>query len=209
MRSALLLLLPLVAALGCAAAPTVVAEDPEGGFAIYRSGRLGREELKKLCAEGVEEIVVLDGSAEAFECALRDSVCPGLSVRYNRAQSPDEPVSGDFLTAFDAWVEESRLAGRRISFRCRRGWHRAGRLGAWYRLRFDGASIAEALSEMHRVGRMMALHPSLDAQVEAYGRLLAGEPCVEDRGSCPGAGPDPELVAGAFADDVCAAPGSG
>lgn len=193
----------LVLFVACADAPRPVANDPETGFALYRSGRLGPADLKVLCDLGVEEILVLDGEGRERECVLRDAACPGLRVRYDHAQEEDVPVAADFLEAFDAWIEEARSKGRKVAFRCRHGWHRTGRLAAYYRLRFEGASVVEAQREMHTIGRMMWRHPTLDSQVADYGELLAGRPCTGKRENCPDGAPDPGLDKGRFAEDVC------
>ncbi len=196
-------LVSLLAALllaGCAAAPTRVADDPATGFALYRSGQLSAGRLAELCRLGVEEIVVLDGTAAGRECRFRSRACPGLRVRYNTAQDAHVPVSADFLAAFDAWVEEARGEGRKIAFRCRHGWHRAGRLAAWYRMRFQQRPAAEAIAEMERLGRFMWRHRQLGPQVEAMADHLAGRPCSTAAEHCVaahGAG------AATFPEDVC------
>lgn len=196
--------LPILAA--CADAPRAITEDPSTGFALYRSGRLSTGDLAELCKRGVEEILVLDGEASDRECLSRTTVCPDLRVRYDHAQEEDRPVSADFLEAFEAWIEEAREAGRKVAFRCRHGWHRTGRLAAYYRIRFEGASAAEATHEMHEIGSMMWRHPTLDPQVEAYGDLVAGLQCSTDPMHCPISEPAPGLLAGRFPNDACRPP---
>lgn len=177
------LALPLAAAAAalaltaCAASPTLVAGDTADGFALYRSGQLSAGGLAELCHLGVEEMVVLDGGAAERECAMRRRVCPELRVRYDTAQDARRPVTAEFLASFDAWIEEARTAGRKIAFRCRHGWHRAGRLTAWYRMRFEGMTAAAAVAEMERAGRFMGRHRELAPQVRAMADLLAGRPC--------------------------------
>lgn len=171
--------------IGCYESPTVIAESSSSGFALYRSGRLSHRELKRLCSDGVEEIVVLDGSAGELECRMRETACPGLRVRYNRAQNEDTPVSAEFLDAFDDWIEEAQREGRKISFRCTHGWHRTGRLAAYYRLRFEEAPPAETIEEMKWIGGMMFKHPTLGPQVAAYAELVAGRECAEGPEACP------------------------
>ena len=195
--------LALLALTACADAPRPIFEDPDAGFALYRSGRLSPADLGGLCELGVEEILVLDGDGENRECVYRDELCPTLTVRYNHEQEADRPVSTEFLAAFDAWIEEAQTQGKKIAFRCRHGWHRTGRLAAYYRLRFEGASIDEVREEMHRIGRLMWLHPTLDDQVEAYADLLASEPCSVDPESCPTSDPDPGLLSQRFQGDLC------
>lgn len=190
---------------GCADAPRKIAEDPSTGFALYRSGRLSSADLGVLCGLGVEEILVLDGEGSDRECLFRRTVCPQMRVRYDHAQEEDNPVSTDFLGAFDVWIEEARADGRTVAFRCRHGWHRTGRLAAYYRMRFEGASAAEAAREMQRIGRMMWRHPTLDPQVEAYADIVAGRPCSTDPTHCPSTEPDAGLVDGRFPEDACSA----
>lgn len=190
---------------GCADAPRMVAEDPTTGFALYRSGRLSSADLSVLCSLGVEEILVLDGKAGARECVFQKTVCPDLKVRYDHAQEEDRPVSLDFLQAFDVWIEEAQAQGKKVAFRCRHGWHRTGRLAAFYRMRFEGVSAAEATREMQRIGRMMWRHPTLDPQVEAYSEIIAGQPCTADPANCPLSEPDAGLVDSGFPDDACRA----
>jgi hypothetical protein len=170
--------------LGCAAAPRRVDSSAETGFALYRSGQLSSSELKQLCSLGVEELLVLDGGASDRECQMRQ-LCPDLRVRYSFAQDPDHPVSLEFLAAFDQWIEEGRADGRKLAFRCRRGWHRAGRLTAYYEMRYMGASVEEAIDEMQAQGRWMWRHPQLDPQVAALGELVAGESCSGGVDVCP------------------------
>lgn len=194
---------------GCAASPEPIDEDRATGFAIYRSGQLDARELSKLCDLGVREIVVMDGGARRHECRLRAEVCPDLKVRYNHPQDPRTPVSREFLAAFDDWVEDSRAAGRRISIRCRHGWHRAGRLSAYYRMRFNGWTAAAATEEMQQMGQYMDSHPQLQSQVVAMADQLAEQPCSQSPEHClrdlaaateglVGSGDD-----AIFAEDVC------
>ncbi len=189
----------------CADPPRAVSEDSPSGFALYRSGRLSPADLGVLCDLGVEEILVLDGEGGERECRLKKTACPGLRVRYDHAQEEDRPVSTDFLQAFDTWIEEARAAGKKVAFRCRHGWHRTGRLAAYYRIRFEGASAAEATREMQQIGHMMWRHPTLDPQVQTYEDLVAGRPCSTDAAHCPVSKPDPGLHESRFPDDACGA----
>lgn len=188
---------------GCADAPRKVAEDPSTGFALYRSGRLSSADLGVLCGLGIEEILVLDGEGSGRECLFRKTICPEMQVRYDHAQEEDTPVSSDFLEAFDIWVEEAQAEGKKVAFRCRHGWHRTGRLAAYYRMRFEGASAVEATEEMQKIGRMMWRHPTLDPQVEAYADIVVGRACSADPASCPSNEPDGGLVDGRFPEDAC------
>jgi protein-tyrosine phosphatase len=195
--------LALVLLAACADAPRPILEDPTSGFALYRSGRLSPTDLGFLCEIGVEEILVLDGDGENRECAFQDKLCPGLTVRYNHAQNPDSPVTIDFLDAFDAWIADARTQGKKVAFRCRHGWHRTGRLVAYYRIRFEGVAATEAIKEMQDIGHMMWRHPTLNSQVEAYEDIVAGRPCASGPESCPLEQPDGGLLHGLFPHDSC------
>ncbi len=191
---------------GCAAVPSLIDADPASGFALYRSGHFNERSLAALCAAGVEELVVLDGTAAERECRWRARVCPDLRVRYDQRQSARRPLSVEFLAAFDTWVEEARSQGRKVAFRCRHGWHRAGRLAAYYRLRFQGREAGAAVEEMERRGRFMWRHRQLGRQVLALDDRLRGRPCGTDPADCPRSEPAPPGVAvGRFAADVCPA----
>ena len=188
---------------GCADAPRLVAEDPTTGFALYRSGRLSPADLGVLCSLGVSEILVLDGEAAERECVFQRELCPDLTVRYDFAQEEDRPVSVDFLEAFDAWIDDARATGRKVAFRCRHGWHRTGRLAAYYRIRFEGATASEVTEEMHDIGRMMWRHPSLGPQIQAYEDLIAGRPCSTDPEHCLVDEPDGGLLHAQFPENAC------
>ncbi len=185
----------------CSAAPSRVAHDPAGGFALYRSGQMRAGQLAELCRLGVEELIVLDGGAGGRECAMRRQVCPHLRVRYDTSQDARRPVTAEFLSSFDAWIEEARAAGRKVALRCRHGWHRAGRLTAWYRMRFDRATADEAVAEMQRVGRFMSRHAQLVPQVHAMADLLDGRRCSTGTKHCVIGGGWPD--GGGFPADVC------
>lgn len=190
---------------GCASDPTLVAEDP-GGFALYRSGRLSGDQIARLCAAGVEEIAVLDGTGRERECRLRRERCPGLRLVYDEEQQADTPLTDAFLGQLDAWIAAARAEGRKVAFRCRHGWHRAGRLTAWYRMRWEGWSTEEAAAEMLERGRFMSRHPTLVPQVQALADHLAGRPCSTDPEQCVAEG---SATAGdGFAADLCP-PGPG
>jgi hypothetical protein len=196
----------------CHAAPEPFDTVAETGFAVFRSGLLSAEEFESLCDEGVSEMVVLDGTGVKRECEMRQSLCPHLRIRYNRGQDASVPLTEEFLEAFDRWVEEAQSSGTKVAFRCHHGWHRAGRLAAYYRMRFDGWSTEEAIAEMNQVGGMMWQHPYLEPQVEAMSDLIAGRPCGQDLEYCvqpPAAAQDEGLPStGLFEADVCSPPTS-
>jgi hypothetical protein len=194
----------------CNAAPQPFDSVAETGFAVYRSGLLSAEEFESLCKEGVGQMVILDGTGFRRECEMRQRLCPQLRIRYDRGQDAGVPLTEEFLTAFDRWVEEAQSSGTKVAFRCHHGWHRAGRLTAYYRMKFDGWSAEEAIAEMNQVGGMMWQHPYLEPQVEAMSDLITGRPCGQDLEYCvqpSPAGQDEGLSSvGLFEADVCPPP---
>lgn len=192
----------------CAASPTLIDGDERSGYAIYRTGRLGARQLEQLCRLGVEELIVMDGTARQRECRMRTETCAQLRIRYDQHQDPRVPSSRAFLTAFDRWVEESRREGRKIAFRCRQGWHRAGRLAAYYRMGHQEWEKTEAIDEMQQVGKLMWRYPELQPQVEAMVELLETGACTKGAVFCPQVAADTEdrnvyQGNGRFASDVC------
>lgn len=191
----------------CNAGPRAFDAVVETGFAVYRSGKLNTDELASLCRQGVSEIVILDGTGEKRECEMRQRVCPQLRIRYSYPQDAAVPLTEEFLGAFDRWVEEAQDSGTKVAFRCHHGWHRTGRLAAYYRMKYDGWSDEEAIAEMNQLGVMMWQHSYLEPQVEALSDLISGRPCGQDLEFCVQplpAGQDEGLSSeGLFAADVC------
>lgn len=128
--------------------------------------------------------MVLSGDASRRECAWRAHVCPGLKVRYDWRQDAAVPLSEPFLDAFDRWIAEARGQGRKVAVRCRHGWHRSGRLIAYYRLRHGSLSPAEAVEEMRAEGHFLWRFPGLDDQVQALAEWAAGRPCIDAPETC-------------------------
>lgn len=185
---------------GCDRRADLVDSDTNG-FALYRSGWLDRPAVAAICRWGVEEMVVLDGTALERECRYRRVACPQLRIRANPLQDEHRPLDEAFLLSFDRWVEDARLEGRKIALRCRRGWHRTGRLVAYYRMRFAGWSADEAIAEMRENGRLMWRHRDLIPQVRALESYIRGEPCGEDPRYCVEASSDGAVRE--LAEDLC------
>jgi len=186
----------------CAASPTLIERD-DAGFALYRSGRHGEQGVERMCRLGVMEILVLDGSGEGVECRYREESCPDLQVRYDNEQRPDVPLSAGFLREFDRWIEDARAEGKTVALRCRHGWHRAGRLSAYYEMKFMGADVEKALKKMHDVGRLMWRHRYLDPQVRALNDYIHSRPCSTEPQHCVRQETDANDVAEPFPSDVC------
>lgn len=202
-KSFLLSLLITLAFVSCAANPRLIDEDPATGFALYRSGGLSRAELARVCEKGVREIVVMNGTAASRECVWREEVCPGLAVRYDRKQDVGIPLSAAFLESFDAWVVRAQSAGTPILVRCTHGWHRTGRLSAYYRMRFQDLPVQDALTLIHAYGHFMWWHPYLEPQVRALADYVAGRPCGTESKHCVRTDVPESGTRERFVEDAC------
>ena len=155
----------------------LIDEDPESGFALYRSGVPDEADVRRLCELGIEEMVVLSGNGAEHEARHRRA-CPELRVVYDHRQDVDCALTATFLADFDRWVDEAREEGRKIAFRCNCGCHRTGRLAAYYQMKHRGASIDEALALMNERGKRMWWYRSrLGPQVAALRSYIDGQGC--------------------------------
>ena len=174
----------MICALALALAPEALAgnlwlvdEDPESGFAVYRSGVPDEDDLRRFCELGIAEIAVLSGDGDEHEGRYRRA-CPTLRVVYDHPQDVDCPLTAEFLAAFDRWVGEARAAGRKIAFRCRWGSHRTGRLAAYYQMKHRRRPLDETLALMRERGSFMWWYwGRLEPQVVALGNYIDGRPC--------------------------------
>lgn len=149
-------------------------------------------------------MVVMDGTADTRECVWRDQVCPELRIRYDREQDVEVPLSAEFLESFETWVASATSSGTPILFRCTHGWHRAGRLSAYYRMRFQDLLVDDALALLHAYGRLIWWHPYLEPQVLALEDYLKDRPCGTEPRHCvrtDAAEPDDRFV-----EDACPPP---
>ena len=138
--------------------------------------------------------MVLDGTGAERECRFRKTRCPQLRVRYDVEQDVSVPLSESFLEAFDAWIEEARAGGRKIAFRCRHGWHRAGRLAAYYQMKHQGLTPEEAREVMYREGRFMWKFRFLEDQVAALHDHIGGRACTVGDEHCVRRAPGATLL---------------
>ena len=146
-------------------------------------------------------MVVLDGTGAVRECRMRTRRCPDLRVRLNVSQRAEEPLTEAFLVAFDRWVDDARSAGTPVLVRCQSGWHRTGRLAAYYEMKYRGSSLEEAQTRMNEVGRFMWRHRELGPQVEALWDYIQGRPCSVAQEFCVEVSAD--VADEDFAMDVC------
>ena len=158
-------------------------EHGSNGFEIFRSGLPTRAEFNGICAAGIRRFVVLSGDAAKVELKYA-SGCPGTQVLYNVRQDATIPLTPEFLKQFDGWVAQARADGAKILFRCDCGCHRTGRLAAYYRMKYDGYTVVQAVAEMNDLGKFMGLYPTLPAQVQALDDYVHGRPCSVSRSLC-------------------------
>ncbi len=161
----------------------VIDEDPETGFAIYRTSKPDSEGMRELCNKGITEIMVMSGNASEYE-DFYSSDCPNLKVTYNKQMKAKVPMSASFLKEFDAWVEDAQKNGKKIAFRCNCGCHRTGRLAAYYQMKYQRLSAIDAKIIMKKHGKFMFLFPYLKPQVDALKDYIMGRECSTKQKYC-------------------------
>ncbi len=162
-------------------------QDAAQAYRLYRSGAPSKETFAKWCSEyGIARVIVMSGDAESHEFAYQSQgVCPNLKVVYNVKQEVGEPVSDAFLQWFDDQVASAKRDQAGLLFRCQSGSHRAGRLAAYYQMKYEGLSRQDAIAVMDHLGFMMPLFdPQLRPQVRALDEFLHGQPCDQCKKAC-------------------------
>lgn len=163
---------------------THLIDADNGGFAIYRTSKPNKaKHMRNLCAAGITEIMVLDGTGSIDE-AMAAKYCPGLKVIYNVEQSTKAPLDNEFLKLFDAWVQDAKATGKKIAFRCNCGCHRTGRLAAYYQMKYQGMTSEQAIDVMYDHGKFMFLFSYLRAQVRSLEDFIQGRECSQKQKRC-------------------------
>lgn len=163
----------------------LIDKNEDTGFALYRTSRPSQSDMKMFCELGIQEMLVLSGTADNREWRFQ-SACPELEVVANIPQTTSTPVDVSFLEFFDQWVQEAQAEGKIIAFRCECGCHRTGRLAAYYQMKYQGKSLAEARKIMTQQGKFMWLFPNIYQQVNAIHDHLNGQPCSTRERFCVG-----------------------
>lgn len=156
-------------------------------FRLYRSGAPPRETYAEWCGKlGIKRAIIMSGDAKEYELAYKkEGICPGVEIIYNVQQDHNQPVSDSFLRWFDKQVEKAKQDKVGLLFRCYTGSHRAGRLAAYYQMKYQGLSVEEAIAVMTHKGMMMPLfNIVLIPQVRAMEDHIKGRPCEEVEWMC-------------------------
>lgn len=184
------------------------------GFALYREGNGGYEQYRKMvCDIGVSEIYVLSGNGAVEteynrQLAREESSkpCPngdkkaGLAVKFGLESSESQlvknPLTTDFLKKYDDWVENAKVKGKKIAFRCNCGCHRTGRLAGYSEMKFFGRTPEQALKQMKNVfdseqegvkGKFFARkwkRGTLKQQIVALNDYIHHQPCTTSPEYC-------------------------
>ena len=148
-------------------------ESLPNGFAIYRSGDPSPKDMREFKRLGIEEMAVLTGDAKKKELKFHH-VYPGLRIVYNEKQDHRIPLDEEFLDWFDSWIETARADGKIIAFRCHCGCHRAGRLAAYYQMRWQNLTFDDASVLMREYGKNMGAYGHLWDQVRQLEERIPG-----------------------------------
>lgn len=155
-------------------------EKLPNGFAIYRSGSPSEEDVGEYRDLGIQEMAVLAGNADKHELKYRDQH-PDLRIVYDEKQRASVPLDDEFLDWFDEWVEEARREGKKIAFRCNCGCHRAGRLSAYYQMKWQNLSYEDATLIMDAYGKHMWRFRYLWDQVEMLAKRIEAQRAKKER----------------------------
>lgn len=161
----------------------LIEADSNNGFALYRTSKPNARDMREFCRLGITEMMVLSGSANNHEVKYAKD-CPTLKVVYNVKQATNTPVDRAFLESFDAWVEDAQKTGKKIAFRCECGCHRTGRLAAYYQMKFQHLSLADAHQLLIEHGKWMFFYPQIIKQVVALNDYVQGRACSTEAKYC-------------------------
>jgi len=160
---------------------------PQRAFRVYRSGVPSKETFARWCeVYGIERVIDMAGTAHKNELAFQEEgVCPDIEVVYSVKQDPNRPVSDGFLERFDEEIERARQDAAGILFRCTTGSHRAGRIAAYYQMKYQGLTADEAIAVMDYNGVTMWMYDwTLRPQVRAMYDYMNGKPCSQPEMFC-------------------------
>jgi len=161
----------------------LIDRDAATGYEIYRMSKPDREDMRKICALGITEMMVLSGTASKHEYKYA-AECPTLRVIYNQQQSTGTALDRQFLTDFDAWVETSRAQGKKIAFRCECGCHRTGRLAAYYQMKYQHLSLEDSLHILQKHGEWMIFYSHIFKQTRALADYISRRACSQKAKYC-------------------------
>lgn len=163
------------------------APDGRPAFRVYRSGAPSRETFAKWCGEyQIKRVIVMAGDADSHELKYqKEGVCPDIEILYNVEQKLEVPVTEEFLAFFDNEVARAKQDGVGLLFRCQTGSHRAGRMAAYYQMKYQGLTADEAIAVMDYKGLLMPLFDAwLRPQVRALYDYIHGRECSQRENAC-------------------------
>ena len=96
----------------------------------------------------------------------------------------DVPLDRKFLDFFDQWVDEAKVNGTKIAFRCEYGCHRTGRLAAYYNMKYPGWDAEHTIEDMNNVGKHLGMFKNLIPQVYDLRDYVDGLPCQRYEHCC-------------------------
>lgn len=162
-------------------------KDAEMAFRVYRSGVPDEKTFAKWCSEyKIQRVIDLAGTADKNERVFQEKgICPEIEIVYSQKQDPAVPLSAEFLKFFDAEIARAKKDQVGILFRCTTGSHRAGRLAAYYQMKYQGLTAEEAIAVMDYNGMLMRLYaPMLHPQVKALYDFIQNQPCSVEKQYC-------------------------
>jgi len=156
-------------------------------FRVYRSGAPSKSTFAKWCGDfQIARVIDMAGTAKNHELAFQaQGICPDIKVIYSEQQDPYVPLTREFLEFFDQEIQKAKTDNVGILFRCTSGSHRAGRLAAYYQMKYQGLTPEQAINEMNKNGVMMPVYEkTLVHQIYALNDYIQNRPCSQAKAYC-------------------------
>lgn len=162
-------------------------KDAPMAFRVYRSGVPDADTFARWCSGyKIKRVIDLAGTADKNERIFqKQGICPEIEIIYSEKQFPEKALSEEFLKFFDEQIQQAQKDQVGILFRCTTGSHRAGRLAAYYQMKYQGLTAEEAIAVMDYNGMLMELYdPVLHPQVRALYEYIHQKPCSQKKEYC-------------------------
>jgi protein tyrosine/serine phosphatase len=178
-RSSLLALMAVVSFAMIASAQTSPSSFPGidirnfGQMAdnLYRGGQPSQTDYKALANFGIKTVIDLRNDSETYSRSAAEAA--GLkyfNIPLNGVSAPSDEQVAQFLK-----IVNDPASGK-VYFHCKAGIHRAGTMGAVYRINHDGWDYDKAFAEMKNYQFSAGLfHGGLQSFVKRYSAKMAAE----------------------------------
>lgn len=138
---------------------------------LYRGGQPSQSDYKALADMGIKTVIDLRNDYESYARSAAEAA--GLkyyNIPMNGVSAPSDSDVAQFLK-----IVNDPASGK-VYFHCKAGIHRAGTMGAVYRINHDGWDFDKAFAEMKNYQFSAGLfHGGLQSFVKKYAGQMASE----------------------------------